>query len=1154
VPALLRERAQQLPDRIGYTFLIDGETEEAHLTYGQLHGRANAVAAAVRAAGGVPGGRVLLVFPPGLEFVAAFYGCLAAGGVAVPVYPPDPLALDRTLPRLLAVVRDAAPTVALTTAPLLGHLDQLLEVAPALGQLRWVAVDTVPDAGDAGPSPVSPDTVAVLQYTSGSTAMPRGVVLTHRNLLHNSHLIQQVFGTTDDTRGLSWLPPYHDMGLVGGVLQPLFAGCPVTLMSPLHFLEQPMRWLRAIDHCGVTASGGPNFAYELCVRAAEQAPPDGLDLSRWRVAFNGAEPIRAETLRRFADAFAPAGFRPDAALPCYGLAEATLIVSGTSRWAGAARAEVAVEPPVVTVDRDALQRHVAAAPAGGPVVELTSCGRGAADQRIVIVDPATSSTLPPGHVGEIWVSGPSVAQGYWGRPEETEQVFRARTSDRDQGPFLRTGDLGFLNDEELVVTGRIKDLLIIRGRNHYPQDIEFTAERADPALRRGSAVAFLADDDDPEAHLVVVLELRRHVEGVDVVEVTARVRRAVAAELGLEVRTVVLVRAGGVPKTSSGKIQRWRCREWFLAGRLAEVSRLEAAASPAGFTAAPNADDVLAADPARRPAMLAEYVRGQVAWLGGVDAGDLDPGQPLLAAGLDSLSLTRLRGRMEAELGVAPPLAELLGGASLAEIVERLAPRIDLVGPRRPDGLTGTGSARTEYTAPLSVAQQWMWLQDQLDPGSSAFTVPVTLRLLDVVDHDALRRAVDTVVVRHPILRTTFTLHDGAPAQVVHPTGRAAFGEHDVRHLDPDRLTRRLARDARRPFDLERGPLLRLDLYQHPDGEVLQLTVHHIITDFWSMNVLAREIAEAYTAHAGGRQQAYPDEPARASFADVVAWQSRLLADPATAQPLTRYWDEQVGDGVPGLGLPVVQAGRGVDGGSRAFALSAASTDRLRSRAAAEKVTVHVLLLATVQALLHGLTGTTDLAVGTSAGGRTREELAEVMGCCTNPVMIRDRITGDEPFRALLARTRAGVIAALEHQDYPTILLGKRHRVANHGRLIEALFTFNRSPDGDDLAAAVFLGVPGVRRRLGTLHVETVALEPGQSTRALELGMAEVGGRLHGRLRYAPGALNSETAGRFVDHFVAALDHIAEDPGVTIDDLAAAGPHFLRRPDATARA
>ena len=378
IAELLRARAADEPQRIGYSFLADGESAELRLTYAQADLRARAVAAALRAVGIRPGGRVLLVLPPGLDYVTALFGCLYAGVAAVPVYPPDPFQLDRSLPRLLAIVRDAEPTVALTTAPLLGFLEEVTRRAPELAAIRWEAVDAAPDpgAGTGEPAEVAPDATAVLQYTSGSTSDPRGVMLSHTSLLHNSGLIQQLFHTTSDSRALVWLPPYHDMGLIGGLLQPLYGGFPVTLMSPLHFLEQPMRWLRAIDRFSATASGGPNFAYELCARKCRPDQAEQLDLSSWRVAFNGAEPIRPETLERFAATFAPSGFRPDAFLPCYGLAEATLIVSGRGgrRADEQARRTDAAEPArqaqlsTVAVDRASLERHVVAPPprAGGP--------------------------------------------------------------------------------------------------------------------------------------------------------------------------------------------------------------------------------------------------------------------------------------------------------------------------------------------------------------------------------------------------------------------------------------------------------------------------------------------------------------------------------------------------------------------------------------------------------------------------------------------------------------------------------------------------------------------------------------------------------------------------------------------------------------------
>ncbi|MGH3225284.1 MAG: fatty acyl-AMP ligase, partial [Streptosporangiaceae bacterium] len=601
VAELLQARAADQPDRLGYAFLADGETDELRLSYAQTDLRARAIAAGLRDAGGTPGARVILVLPPGLDYVTAFFGCLYAGVLAVPVYPPDPWQLERTLPRLLAVVRDAGPVVALTISPFLGYLDELTNRAPELGGLRWLAVDAVDDAAARGGGviPADPEATAVLQYTSGSTAAPRGVMLSHRNLLHNSGLIQHFFRTCSDTRAMSWLPPYHDMGLIGGLLQPLYAGCRVWLMSPLHFLEQPMRWLQAIDRLRITASGGPNFAYDLCARRSDPEQAVQLDLSSWRVAFNGAEPIRPETLRRFASAFAASGFDPGAWLPCYGLAEATLIVTGTGGRSGSTTRGSAAPLPV-RVDRSALERQVAVPGADGACVDLTSCGPGAADQRIMIADPATSIACAAGQVGEVLVSGPSVAMGYWGRPQETERVFGARVADHDEGPFLRTGDLGFWHEGQLVVTGRLKDLIIVRGQNHYPQDIELTAQRADPVLRPGGAAAFLVAADEDEDRLILVHEVRRQPGELDVHRVSAAIREAVAREHGLQVHTIVLLQAGGMPKTSSGKVQRWLCRARFLAAELPEFGRDAAAVGPSGPGAPATAGQVISAPPQGR--------------------------------------------------------------------------------------------------------------------------------------------------------------------------------------------------------------------------------------------------------------------------------------------------------------------------------------------------------------------------------------------------------------------------------------------------------------------------------------------------------------------------------------------------------------------------
>ena len=563
---LLQWRALHQPDQRIYTFLTDGETDEAHLTCGELDLQARAIGARLQSLGAA-GERALLLYPPGLEYIAGFFGCLYAGVTAVPAYPPDPARLKRTLPRLQTMVADAQAAVALTTAPILSMSQFLFDEAPDLGDLQWLATDTIADGVEDGwqEPAVTHDTLAFLQYTSGSTRTPRGVMLSHGNLLCNLALISQAFDFASDDVGMIWLPPYHDMGLIGGILQPVYRCLYCILMSPLAFLQRPFRWLQAVSRYKATISGGPNFAYDLSVRKVTPEQRATLDLSHWRTAFNGAEPVRPETMERFAATFESCGFRQEVFYPCYGLAEATLIVSGGLKAA----------PPVIhTVQGTALeQSRVVAASAGDEDARaLVGCGQNLAGQRIVIVDPESLTQCLPDQIGEIWVSGPSIAQGYWNRPEETEHTFRAYLAGTGEGPFLRTGDLGFLNDGELFIAGRLKDLIIVDGLNHYPQDIERTVEQCHPAVRPGCSAAFSIEADGRE-QVVVVAEvadrrkLARH-QPLDAGELTREIRRAVAAQHDLRVYDVTLLKARTVPKTSSGKIQRHACRAGYLAGTL----------------------------------------------------------------------------------------------------------------------------------------------------------------------------------------------------------------------------------------------------------------------------------------------------------------------------------------------------------------------------------------------------------------------------------------------------------------------------------------------------------------------------------------------------------------------------------------------------------
>jgi len=559
---LLRHRVRHQGDQIAFTWLVDGEQEEIRLTYRELDRQARAIAAWLES-NDLVGQRALLCYPPGLEFISAFFGCLYAQVVAVPVYPPR---RSQLLSRLAVIACDAGAKAALTTQGVSRRIQPLVEQTPALRELAWLVSCSVPEGMEDcwEPQPVRGDTLAFLQYTSGSTGQPKGVMLSHANLMHNSALISCCFGQTRSGLGVFWLPAYHDMGLIGGILQPLFVGWPNVMMAPAAFLQRPYRWLAAISRYGATTSSGPGFAYDLCVRRITPQERETLDLSRWTVAFNGAEPVRAETLERFIEAFAPCGFRPETFYPCYGLAEATLIVSG---------GHATKAPTICAFDSAALARgEVAQAPPDDPAArKLVGCGQALPDVKIAIVDPETMAPAPDGRIGEIWTASPSVAQGYWEQPEATQATFGARLAPSGEGPFLRTGDLGFLAEGELFITGRIKDLLIVNGLNHYPQDIELAVERSHPQLRPHCSAAFALPGDERE-ELVVLCEVGRRAAG-ELEEIFPAIRRSVAEEHGLSVHAIVLLKAGSIPKTSSGKIQRTACREAYLEDTLVEVGR-----------------------------------------------------------------------------------------------------------------------------------------------------------------------------------------------------------------------------------------------------------------------------------------------------------------------------------------------------------------------------------------------------------------------------------------------------------------------------------------------------------------------------------------------------------------------------------------------------
>jgi 8-amino-7-oxononanoate synthase/acyl carrier protein len=695
---LLRQRAAYRPHDRAFTFLVDGENEELNITYAELDRKARTVGAWLMDRGMV-GKRVLLLYPSGLDFIAAFMGCLYGGAIAVPAYPPRK---NRSVERIEAIAADADASVALTTRDVLDRFDGLRATAPSLENLVWkVDSELEPEwAGRWERPDIDGDTLAFLQYTSGSTGTPKGVMLSHENLLHNSLRIMQAFEITRSQSGVFWLPSFHDMGLIGGILVPLYGGKFNVLMSPVAFLQKPLRWLQAIAKYRATISGGPNFAYELCVRKTTPEQRAALDLSSWSLAFNGAEPVRAETIDAFCEAFAPSGFRRQAFYPCYGLAESTLMVTGGMKF----------EAPVIRSFDAASIETGAAVPrpanaTGGR--RLVGSGRELDGQDVLIVDPQTCEALPPGRVGEIWVSGPSVAQGYWNRPEASQETFGAMLSQPEPappakgvakwrpnaGPYLRTGDLGFFDEGELFVTGRLKDLIIIRGRNHYPQDIEHAVEEASPLVRAGSVAAFAVVVDGRERVVVVAEVERGRRDAAEVAAAFDAIRKRLATEHEVAVEAIVLVRPNSIPKTSSGKIQRHACKRQFLENALDVVEQHVGWLAPATPAVAAGSDaprlarqrPVGEASRAHRPDRelpreIVETVFEHVRRIAKERAGSLTLETNIVELGLDSLERMEIVASLEEAFGARFPEQVLPQIETCREVTEAIIDHMPVEG------------------------------------------------------------------------------------------------------------------------------------------------------------------------------------------------------------------------------------------------------------------------------------------------------------------------------------------------------------------------------------------------------------------------------------------------------------------------------------------
>lgn len=1125
----LQWRAHHQPTQLACRFLLETDGEEVHITYQELDAQAREIALRLRNVC-EEGERVLLLYPPGLSYMAALFGCLYAGVIAVPAYPPHSSA---SLPRLRILADNAQVRIMLTTSVLASRCQGI--GGSAMQILCWPSTEGEPPRTEAQdyqlPARLTSDGLAYLQYTSGSTTEPRGVMITHQNLLYNLEQIQRRFELTEESRGVIWLPPYHDMGLIGGILQPLYTGFPITLLAPTTFIRQPLRWLQAISDGRATSSGGPAFAFDLCIRHISAQQRATLDLSSWNLAFCGAEPIPARTLEQFAATFAACGFRSEAFYPCYGLAEATVFVSGR-RKAAAYKA--------IYVEKQALQERllvpVASAKASSTVQALVSCGEATEEQKICIVHPETLTLCREQEIGEVWIAGPGVAQGYWGASVATEQTFQARILGSEKQGYLRTGDLGCVMQGELFIVGRLKDLILIRGRNYYPQDIEQTVGYAHPALRPGASAAFFTQNEGEEERLVVVQEIERRFQREEKQELFQAIRRALIEEHAILLHDIVLVKPGSLPRTSSGKIQRYLCRERFLQQQLSVVES-EHLQTEQDTVVAPQPlrrEDLSRAKPDESRRQLVQYLISCMSQLTGLSESIIDGESTAGTVGLDSLLMMELKVRLERDLQIMVPFSLLGHTITLKELANHLLDQLSN-GPK--SAVQWTLPQNGHYQPSLSYGQQALWFMHQF---VNNYTVAKALEIQHELHIEAFHQALKALIRRHPILRTVFPIQGSIPVPVVRSADSDEqvpldFVYEDSTDWDEEQMRARLESETYRPFDLAHGPLVRVRIFsQSPVKHILLIVMDHIICDLWSLIVLIDELSTLYQAACQQEPALLPAQTLY--FEHYVQWQREMLTGPE-GQTLSTYWQQAL----RGLNDPVEfpldyprPSQPAYRAASHHFQVSEKLVERLHQLVQEEGVTLYALLVSAFQALYYHYTRREDLVIGTMMNGRTHAELEQIVGYFVNPVALRIHLHEHLPFRALLQSTYAQILQALDHQDYPfPVLVEQLQPLRNSGYIpfFHTMFVWQHSHlHGEQQLSA--LGVNGVETEihLKNLTFKTRPLAPRVTQFDLLLTMAEVSAKLEGELLYRSDLFRPETIALVANHFCTLLESIVCEP------------------------
>ncbi|MFQ3191132.1 MAG: amino acid adenylation domain-containing protein, partial [Paraglaciecola sp.] len=979
---------------------------EGHFSYQQLEDKVKGLAAILQQKF-IPGDRALILHDNDEHYVVSFLACLYTGLVAVPIFPPESMR-EKHLERLLAIAEDAQPVCLLTASTFFNLLDKNV---PGLSQVQSIAVDQVESNLAAQWQDYNPtnDDIAFLQYTSGSTAAPKGVMVSHGNLFANEIAMEKGFSVTQDDVFVSWLPLYHDMGLIGGLLQPLFIGIPVVLMSPTFFLEKPIRWLEAISHYRGTVSGGPDFSYRLCIERIKPKQMKALDLSCWRLAFSGAEPIRHDTLAQFSDKFSSNGFSENSLCPCYGLAEATLYVAGSARGQGMLANQFCDK---------SLSKNTVQASSDGAF--LVSCGHTADDHQIAImaidskgeIDFSTNEKTD--EIGEIWVSGPSIAQGYWRNAEATAETFVEYNGKR----WIRTGDLGFVYQQQLYITGRMKDLIILRGHNLYPQDIERAIEAECDFVRKGRVAAFSVTKPDGSEGIGLALEvpnsLKKLIPAATLFDALGETISTICREF---MAVAVLLNPGALPKTSSGKLQRSACRSGWKNSTLDSYALFEF-----GCIVDQNADVNVNKSTSTKefsPQDKTEVILAKI-WAEVLSVERVDRNDNFFALGGNSVRVLQVTASAEqAGIKIAPKT--VFENPSIAALSKQI--NIEQASINYSEILPLTSAEKQQVE--LSFAQSRQWFLWQLSPESSAYHISGALNFSGTLDIAAVKTSFNKLVERHESLRTIFKAKgDGLALQVIQPQLTLEMPVIDLTHLSVEAQHYAAKKQAdewhKTSFDLTTGPLVRIGLIKLAEKQhIMVLVIHHIIADGWSIQVFLKEFTEQYQAIITDEKLVLPELAIQ--YADYAVWQRNWLQADELDKQLS-YWQAHLGDKQPVLRMktdkPRLMAAEYTQA-SHSWVLPSEIAHKLSAVASEHQSTVFMALLSAFQTLLYRYTGQEDLRVGVPTANRHRSEVAGVIGFFVNTQVLRGVVNSRMPLHKVLAQVKAAALGAQANQELP---------------------------------------------------------------------------------------------------------------------------------------